>query len=221
MQWYGAASKAAALLTNLVLLAAVAGFSQVPLLNVRGRVVDQNGALVAGAKVMLTRAGQPAFTTVTNDHGEFSAAVAEDDYIMTVSATGFEKLSQKLSVHKTDTAPVEIALAMGGVDAFVTVAAGGEYGVESTTSGTKTLTALRDIPQSIAIVPRRQITDQSMTSVGDVVRYIPGVSAHQGENNRDQVIIRGQNSSADFYVNGVRDDVQYFRDLYNLDRLES
>ena len=59
-----------------------------------------------------------------------------------------------------------------------------------------------------------------MRSIGDVVRYVPGISAHQGENNRDQVIIRGQNSSADFFVNGVRDDVQYYRDLYNLDRIE-
>lgn len=42
---------------------------------------------------------------------------------------------------------------------------------------------------------------------------------HQGENNRDQVIIRGNSSSADFFVDGVRDDVRYYRDLYNLDRV--
>src|SRR5262249_5498574 len=29
------------------------------------------------------------------------------------------------------------------------------------------------------------------------------------------------NSSADFFVNGVRDDVQYYRDLYNLERIEA
>jgi catecholate siderophore receptor len=44
---------------------------------------------------------------------------------------------------------------------------------------------------------------------------------HQGENNRDQVIIRGNSSSADFFLNGVRDDVQYYRDLYNLERVEA
>ena len=60
-----------------------------------------------------------------------------------------------------------------------------------------------------------------MMSIGDVVRYVPGITAHQGENNRDQVIIRGNSSSADFFVNGVRDDVQYYRDLYNLDRVEA
>ncbi len=60
-----------------------------------------------------------------------------------------------------------------------------------------------------------------MMSVGDVMRYVPGMTVHQGENNRDQVIIRGNSSSADFFVNGVRDDVQYYRDLYNLERVEA
>ena len=44
--------------------------------------------------------------------------------------------------------------------------------------------------------------------------------SQQGENNRDQVVIRGVSSSADFFLNGVRDDVQYFRDLYNVQRVE-
>ena len=60
-----------------------------------------------------------------------------------------------------------------------------------------------------------------MTSIADVVRYVPGITAHQGENNRDDVVIRGNRSSADFFLNGVRDDVQYYRDLYNLDRVEA
>src|SRR4030095_12349097 len=63
--------------------------------------------------------------------------------------------------------------------------------------------------------------DQAMTSVADVVRYVPGIDVHQGENNRDQLIIRGNSTSADFFLNGVRDDVQYYRDLYNLDRVEA
>jgi catecholate siderophore receptor len=65
------------------------------------------------------------------------------------------------------------------------------------------------------------MTDQMMMSMADVVRYVPGVTAIQGENNRDQVVIRGNNSSADFFLDGVRDDVQYYRDLYNLERVEA
>jgi len=63
--------------------------------------------------------------------------------------------------------------------------------------------------------------DQLLTSLGDILRYTPGVTVHQGENNRDEAIIRGQDTSSSFYLNGVRDDVQYYRDPYNLERLET
>ena len=94
------------------------------------------------------------------------------------------------------------------------------YKVEQSLTATKTSTALIDVPQSIAIVTGEQIKDQQMLSLGDVARYVPGVGVHQGENNRDQIIFRGNSSSADFFLNGVRDDVQYYRDLYNLSRVE-
>ena len=77
------------------------------------------------------------------------------------------------------------------------------------------------MPQSVTVTPKELIRDQLMLSLGDVMRYTPGIQVHQGENNRDQVIIRGNSSSADFFLNGVRDDVQYYRDLYNLERVEA
>ena len=87
-------------------------------------------------------------------------------------------------------------------------------------SATRTDTLLRDVPQSITVVTKDLIKDQNMLSMGDVVRYVPGVGISQGEGNRDAVIFRGNNSTGDFYVDGLRDDVQYFRDLYNIDRVE-
>ncbi|MEZ5352100.1 MAG: TonB-dependent siderophore receptor [Bryobacteraceae bacterium] len=43
----------------------------------------------------------------------------------------------------------------------------------------------------------------------------------QGEGHRDAPVIRGNATTADFYVNGIRDDVQYLRDLYNVERVEA
>lgn len=94
------------------------------------------------------------------------------------------------------------------------------YHATQTSTATRTDTPLINIPQSLAVVTQEQIQDQHMTNIGDVVRYVPGVGYHQGENNRDQVIFRGNSSSADFFVNGVRDDVQYYRDVYNLAAVE-
>jgi catecholate siderophore receptor len=95
------------------------------------------------------------------------------------------------------------------------------YGVGHTATATKTDTPLRDTPQSIGIVSRRLIADQSMQSMADVVRYVPGITMGQGEGHRDAPTIRGNSSTADFFVDGVRDDAQYYRDLYNLERVEA
>jgi catecholate siderophore receptor len=94
------------------------------------------------------------------------------------------------------------------------------YTGERTATATKTDTALVDIPQSISLITRDLIDDQMMRSMADVVRYVPGVSMGQGEGHRDAPTLRGNASTADFYVDGVRDDVQYYRDLYNAERLE-
>ena len=59
-----------------------------------------------------------------------------------------------------------------------------------------------------------------MRSIGDVTRYVPGAGIAQGEGNRDTPVLRGNSTTADFFVDGIRDDVQYFRDLYNVDRVE-
>jgi catecholate siderophore receptor len=115
----------------------------------------------------------------------------------------------------------DFVLAVTAVRESITVEAEPGYRLSTLSSATRTPTPLRDVPQSVTVVTRQLMQDQLMTSIADVVRYLPGVQLHQGENNRDQVIIRGNSSSADFFVDGVRDDVQYYRDLYNLDRVEA
>ena len=85
---------------------------------------------------------------------------------------------------------------------------------------TKTDTALRDVPQSIQVVPESLIKDQGMTSLAQVLRYVPGASMNPGEGGRDQPVLRGISSTSDLYVDGVRDDALYFRDPYNAERIE-
>ena len=106
------------------------------------------------------------------------------------------------------------------LDSIEIVESGDSYQVKSTKSATKTDTPLRNIPQSISVVTDKQIKDQNMQGMADVVRYVPGVQMAQGEGHRDAPILRGTISTADFYVDGMRDDVQYLRDLYNSERVE-
>ena len=95
------------------------------------------------------------------------------------------------------------------------------YRTVDTTSGTKTNTPILDVPQSISVVTSEQISDQSIRSIADLVHLFPGISAGQGEGHRDQITLRGNNSTADFFVDGLRDDVQYFRSFYNIERVEA
>ena len=83
------------------------------------------------------------------------------------------------------------------------------YQVVGTSTATRTPTDLNDVPQAISIVTEAQIDDQAMRSIADVLRYVPGAVISQGEGHRDQIILRGNNSTADFFVDGLRDDVQY------------
>ncbi len=96
----------------------------------------------------------------------------------------------------------------------------GSYAATSSVTATKTNTLLRDVPQSISVITEELIKDQSIQSLGDAVRYVPGVGVSQGEGNRDALIFRGNRSTGDFFLDGVRDDVAFFRDLYNIERVE-
>ncbi len=94
------------------------------------------------------------------------------------------------------------------------------YKADNSITATKSDTPLLDVPQSISVVTRERLEDQAQRSMADVLRYVPGTTVGQGEGNRDQITLRGQNTTADFFLDGVRDDVQYYRSLYNIERVE-
>ena len=96
----------------------------------------------------------------------------------------------------------------------------GSYLQSSEVSALRTPTPILDVPQSLSIVTSEEILRRGFTSVSDIIEYLPGVSMSQGEGHRDAVVFRGVRSTADFFIDGVRDDVQYYRPLYNLEQLE-
>ncbi len=107
-----------------------------------------------------------------------------------------------------------------GAMIIVTATRDNGYLAARTASATRTDTPLLDVPQSVDIITRDRLDDQAMLSISDALRYIPGTIAGQGEGNRDQPTLRGNSSTSSFFVDGLRDDVQYYRDFYNSERLE-
>lgn len=94
------------------------------------------------------------------------------------------------------------------------------YSIDDGSSATKTPTPLIDVPQGVSFITSDQLEDQSIRQLNEALAYVPGVSLETGEGHRDEVFIRGQETTADFYIDGLRDDAQYYRSLYNIERVE-
>jgi catecholate siderophore receptor len=205
----------------LIFVASLSAAAQ-PGFTFKGTVVDSTGAPIGGARVTIDAGTAAASEAGVSDRsGVFSLTLGPGRHTVAVASDGFEPLTVAVDASSAGTESRTLTLQIAGFHDTVQVAAPPRYVAPAVTSATKTLTALRDVPQSVTVITRQLMADQLMQSIGDAIRYVPGVSVHQGENNRDQVIIRGNNSSADFFLNGVRDDVQYYRDLYNLERVEA
>ena len=84
----------------------------------------------------------------------------------------------------------------------------------------KTAVPVLNVPQSVSIITDDEIRLRGYRELGDIVRYTPGVNTTQGEGHRDAIVFRGVRSTANFYLDGARDDVQYYRSLYNIEQVE-
>lgn len=127
-------------------------------------------------------------------------------------------LVQKLQIAQSDIGQTEKESTLPTITVSAKVSSG--YTVPKISTATKTNTPLIDIPQSISVVTQEAIKDQNILSMSDAVRYVPGMGISQGEGNRDALVFRGNRSTGDFFVDGIRDDVQYYRDIYNIERVE-
>jgi catecholate siderophore receptor len=193
-----------------------------PSVQTQGKVLDQSRAPLAGARIVFSAVGKTTgFSTISTQSGDFSLGLEPGEYNLVISVDGFLDAKQKVTIGDKIGSPLEIVLQVAAQSYSVTVSESAGYQVITSSSATKTPTPLIDVPQSVTVVSRELIKDQMMMSMADVVRYVPGITMAQGEGHRDAPVIRGNSTTSDFYVNGVRDDVQYFRDLYNLERVDA
>ena len=99
------------------------------------------------------------------------------------------------------------------------------YKAESVSSP-KFTQPLRDIPQSITVIPQAVIQEQGATSLRDVLRNVPGISMQAGEGGGgpagDNLSIRGFTARSDIFVDGIRDTAGggYSRDPFNIEQVE-
>jgi iron complex outermembrane receptor protein len=91
--------------------------------------------------------------------------------------------------------------------------------VKETSTATRTATPVRYVPQAIDSVKTSNVMDYGTNDLGTALSGMPNVSS--GADTRfDSLRIRGFDASNDFYLDGIRDDSQYVRDLHNIERIE-
>ncbi|WNW13829.1 TonB-dependent siderophore receptor [Pseudomonas sp. DTU_2021_1001937_2_SI_NGA_ILE_001] len=91
--------------------------------------------------------------------------------------------------------------------------------VKDVSTATRTNTPVRYVPQAIDTVKTSNVLDYGTQSLGAALNGLPNVS-DSSDTRFDGLRIRGFDASNDFYLDGIRDDSQYVRDLHNIERLE-
>ncbi|MFM0209216.1 TonB-dependent siderophore receptor [Paraburkholderia sediminicola] len=102
----------------------------------------------------------------------------------------------------------------------VQAAADRSYDSSTSNTATKMNMSLMDVPQTVNVVPRALLDEQNATSLQDALRNVPGIGFSVGDGQRDQITMRGFNNITDQYVDGIRDDALYYRDLSNVERVD-
>lgn len=172
--------------------------------SIKGTVKDPDNNLVPGASVSINKSK----VTVTNEKGAYTFTdLTAGKHTLTISFMGFETTTRSITLKDGETRVVNIGLTSSAEQLqHVEITGRKESGYKNTNSfvGTKTATPLKDVPQSISYVTKELMQDQQALRVGEVVKYMSGVTQHT---TYDDLNIRGfrtQNNSQVQMVNGLR-----------------
>ena len=94
------------------------------------------------------------------------------------------------------------------------------YSVDDATTATRTDTPLKDVPQSVQVVPQQVIKDQQAQELQDITRNVSGVfEGSTFGDTQDRFFIRGFDQQI-FLQDGFRDETQQIRETANIERIE-
>lgn len=184
-----------------------------------GPLGDVLASFAAEAGVRLSF--DPALVAGQRSSGLQGSYSVDEGFARILAGSGYERVDLRSGAYSLRKAAVtadrEALLPVVKVTAKAEVIA---YQAVAATSATRINAPLRDIPQTVNVVTEALIEDQGARSLQDTLQNVPGVSFHIGDGQRDQVYIRGFDAIGDQYVDGLRDDGLYYRDLSNVERVE-
>ena len=172
----GVASKLFSLCFTLLALVCAAraqeGVRQLPAL--RGVVVDQNGAPVPGAPVMLLVHGSVNVTRLRSDAaGRFEfESPGTSEFMLTVTAEGFGRLERVWLEREWDGGELRLMLSPLSLAELVTVTAA------------RTETRLAETAASVVVLGAEELETAAALSADDVLRQVPGFQLFRRTSSR-------------------------------------
>ncbi len=182
-------------------------------------VMDSEDALVPEATVSLQDGARRAITGNTDGRGILRMAVPAGRYSIRVSREGFAATEQMMDVSAEQAREVTVVLKTGANAETVEVQTEG-YRATDAVSATRMPLRVLETPQQVDVLTSELLEARSVESMKQAVEMVPAVGLQLGEGRRDNFFIRGFNAVDDMYIDGVRDDAQYYRDLSNTERIE-
>jgi catecholate siderophore receptor len=184
------------------------------------RVVDQSGAVIAGAGVEVLRADskERVASNATDGQGGWNTRLIPGKYRVRVAHEGFQTAEDSLDV---GAASANVRITLRVTEHVETVEARTEgYLAEQQTTAARVPLRLAETPQQVEVLTGELLQARAAESMKQAMEMIPAVGLQLGEGRRDNFFIRGFNAVADVYVDSVRDTAQYYRDLSNTERIE-
>lgn len=194
---------------------------------VRGRVTDTQGNPLLGVSVILEGTTKGASTNEKGLYEIHRVPVGEQTFVF--SSMGYQTVKQAFEVTPNPSGThthLNVSLqeeAQQLQEVEIIGRRESSYKNTSSFSGTKTATAIRDIPQTINYVTKEVILDQGASTVNDVVKNVSGVSQYTTYNDFS---IRGfrttGNRNSGNLLNGMRAQTSLWSasSLANIERVE-
>jgi len=187
--------------------------------SVEGRILDPKGHPIAGATVTLRQGDLVVAEAATDESGHYRLTFAAGSYRLTVTSAGMSALDEGVTLTAGEVSRLDRSMSIAQTSSSVLVTAS-DYLAEEQSAASRIPIRPLDMPQTTTTISLDFMRDRAVESMQEALAYTPGVSAMLGEGRRDQVSIRGFSANTDQYVDGVKDDATYYRDLSNTDHIE-
>jgi catecholate siderophore receptor len=188
--------------------------------HVEGVILDESGGVLPGAKVHFAGGAGAATDVIADATGSFRIDLPAGIYRVSAVESGYQQVEQPVELHAGAQTRLTLTLKIEKNVESVTVTASDGYATTMETTASRVPIRVLDLPQSTYTVTHQLLEDRGVSSLKDALAGVPGVQPTLGEGRRDSFNIRGFTAGTDQYIDGVRDDAPYFRDLSNTEQLD-